>query len=293
MNLKECLTICKSFDHTLIDGKYRCRYLAGDVCDIDGNGCRIVRFLRGKQPHVSVSQLGTFTSCPQKYNLRYNLGMKPETTPAWAYMGKEFHRIKGLIDDGKPWELAPIDGVSIKEHQIILLDATLRWYADHRTEFVKPAYTEVFFAKALDNGIEMQGYLDGWTPGEHIIDEYKYSTDDYDTLDVRAQACAYLWAKPDARAFRLTRFAKLSIKPARTGSFHAKVAEALDNMEPGEVGSTWTWARASLPIADEMNRMQEITRLIAQCKTSNIWPCNYRNCKGYVNCDYRIWCKTH
>jgi putative RecB family exonuclease len=57
-----------------------------------------------KPSHVSYSQISTYLTCPQQYNFKYVLGLKPASTPiAWVF-GGAFHQGLNAYYQGKDYK---------------------------------------------------------------------------------------------------------------------------------------------------------------------------------------------
>lgn len=247
----------------------------------------------------SVSRFDCGMECLRKFWLRYFVKV-PDTNPSKHLgLGTAFHKGVECIVLDKPYTV-PSDLPHCDATDMAKLACVLGAFAKRPPVSTHSPEERVDFA--LPDGTPMVGYLDGQSGatghGLTIVD-YKYTAagDNYSIGSISRQAAAYLYAKPEAKAFALVTAAKSKAKMKAGESiedFKARVSGAMLKKDPFEVR---VWERSDFPveaIMDEMARGVAFVRWAMDNTPDGTMPPASRNihCGGTLGCNYLDLCEA-
>ena len=239
----------------------------------------------------SHSRIGTFKQCPFKYFLKYILELPLEVTPAWAILGRAYHKAieTAYRTHGEKFDFDTTgDNYEDAKIRAVVEGALGSLYEEGEYEVENHFKMEVkdFF---------IRGYIDIYDIANARIIEHKTSGNAgaFNLLNVIYQFAMYLQAKPDTRLYKVNVIQKPRHKPKKTETpeeFGARILKEI-KAAPAKYLKTIDFHASEIDVQKYFKEQVSVMEHIMACHQSGMFVRNPSACMTMA-CEYGKPCLT-
>jgi hypothetical protein len=242
-------------------------------------------------PRLSVSKVGTMTSCPRKYAFTYTHGLiRFAREPVYYRTGDAFSVGRAKYDAGVPYNGRVREDIPAPDRAKV--QAALRFYLAHPPYPLDVWDCEIPVQFEVE-GFEWLGFVDAGSKNREHLVEWKYAAQKYDFLRIVRQAAVYMYGVPECRTFELIRFKKPQHKPKKNESwrdFENRVFEGLAKKGPDEVYERLVIERRNIDAERIVRQMVANVKLLPMLNKTGYPPSYSMDCGM---CQFKKACEKH